>query len=95
MVIKSNFSDTILFTGSIPQRKSMAAPLPNTKASVRTEITEYADGKNCFSSGIKRGKMDKIFESLGKELSTCPDKPSLVKALSAKYRAEVDKICAE
>ena len=72
----------------------MAAPLPNTKAGIRTEITEYADGKNCFSSGIKRGKMDKLFESLGKDLSTCPDKPVLVKALTAKYRAEVDKIVA-
>ena len=73
----------------------MAAPLPNTKAGVRTEITEYADGKNCFSSGIKRGKMDKLFENLGKDLSVCPDKPSHVKAVTSKYRGEVDKIAGE
>jgi hypothetical protein len=73
----------------------MAAPLPNTKAGIRTEITEYADGKNCFSSSTKRAKMDKLFEGLGKDLSTCPDKPSLVKALALKYRGEVDNIAAE
>lgn len=73
----------------------MAAPLPNSKAGIRTEITEYADGKNCFSSGVKRGKMDKLFEELGKDLSVCPDKPSHVKGLTTKYRNEVDKIASE
>ncbi len=70
----------------------MPAPQPNTKAGIRTEITQYADGLNCFSSSVKRGKMDKLFESLGKDLASCPDKPALVKALTTKYRAEVDKI---
>jgi hypothetical protein len=70
----------------------MATPLPGTKAGIRTAITEYADGKNCFSSGIKRDKMDKLFESLGKDLSVCPDAKSHVSALTQKYRLEVDKI---
>lgn len=70
----------------------MAAPLPNTKAGIRTVITEYADGKNCFSSGVKRVKMDALFESLGKDLSVCPDSPKHVMAVTAKYKAEVDKI---
>ena len=73
----------------------MPAPIPNSKAGVRTEITEYADGKNCFSSGVKRGKMDRLFENLGKDLSTCPDKPMHVKAIRTKYQAEVDKIASE
>ncbi len=73
----------------------MSTPLPNSKAGIRTVITEYADGKNCFSSGVKRGKMDKLFETMGKELSACPDVPKLVIALTARYRAEVDKIAAE
>ena len=72
----------------------MAEPLPNTKAGIRSTITEYADGKNCFSSGIKRGKMDALFEKLGKELSVCPDTPKHVIALTARYRQEVDKIAA-
>jgi hypothetical protein len=70
----------------------MATPLPNSKAGLRTVITEYADGKNCFSSGVKRGKMDALFENLGKDLSNCPDAPKHVIALTAKYKAEVDKI---
>ncbi len=72
----------------------MATPLPNSKAGLRTAITEYADGKNCFSSGTKRAKMDSLFESLGKDLSNCPDVPKHVIALTAKYRLEVDKIAA-
>jgi hypothetical protein len=70
----------------------MATPLPNSKAGIRTVITEYADGKNCFSSGSKRVKMDALFESLGKEMSALPDSPKLVIQMTAKYRAEVDKI---
>lgn len=72
----------------------MAAPLPGSKAGIRTVITEYADGKNCFSSGVKRGKMDKLFENLGKDLAVCPDVKSHVNTLTQKYRAEVDKIAA-
>ena len=70
----------------------MATPLPNSKAGIRTAITEYADGKNCFSSGTKRAKMDLLFENLGKELPNFPDVPKHVIALTAKYRLEVDKI---
>ncbi len=70
----------------------MATPLPGTKSGIRTIITEYADSKNCFSSGIKRGKMDKLFESLGKDLAVCPDVKSHVATLTQKYRLEVDKI---
>ena len=70
----------------------MATPLPNSKAGLRTVITEYADEKNCFSSGAKRVKMDALFESLGKDMSVCPDVPKHVIALTAKYRQEVDKI---
>jgi hypothetical protein len=72
----------------------MAAPLPNSKAGLRTNITEYADGKNVFSSSAKRAKMDSLFEKLGKDMSVCPDVPKLVIALTAKYKAEVDKIAA-
>ena len=68
----------------------MPPPLPNTKAGIRTEITEYADGKNVFSSGMKRAKMDTLFENMGKEMSVCPDVPRSVIALTAKYKLEVD-----
>jgi hypothetical protein len=61
---------------------------------IRTVITEYADGKNVFSSGTKRAKMDALFEAMGKEMSTARDVPRLVTALTAKYKAQVDKIAA-
>lgn len=70
----------------------MATPLPNSKAGLRTVITEYADAKNCFSSGTKRAKMDSLFESLGKDMANCPDAPKHVITLTSKYRQEVDKI---
>lgn len=72
----------------------MSEHLPNTKAGVRTLITEYADGKNVFSSGSKRAKMDALFEAMGKEMSATRDVPRLVMALTAKYKSLVDKIAA-
>jgi hypothetical protein len=67
---------------------------PDSKAGIRTIITEYADGKNVFSSGSKRAKMDALFEVMGKEMSTVRDVPRLVAAMVAKYKALVDKIAA-
>jgi hypothetical protein len=61
---------------------------------IRTVVTEYADGKNVFSSGTKRAKMDALFEEMGKEMSSARDVPRLVVALTAKYKAQVDKIAA-
>ena len=72
----------------------MSDPIPDSKAGIRTVITEYADGKNVFSSGTKRAKMDALFEAMGKEMSTMRDVPRLVVAMTAKYKAEVDKIAA-
>ena len=72
----------------------MSESLPDSKAGLRTVITEYADGKNVFSSGSKRAKMDALFEVMGKEMSTVRDVPRLVVAMTAKYKALVDKIAA-
>ena len=69
-------------------------PQPEELKGIRTVITEYADGKNVFSSGTKRAKMDALFEEMGKEMSTARDVPRLVAALTAKYKAQVDKIAA-
>jgi hypothetical protein len=72
----------------------MALHLPNKKAGIRNEITEYADQKNCFSSGTKRARMDALFENLGKDMANCPDTPKMVIALISKYRHEVDQIAS-
>jgi hypothetical protein len=72
----------------------MSESAPDTKAGLRTIITEYADGKNVFSSGSKRAKMDTLFEAMGKEMSTMRDVPRLVAAMTAKYKSLVDKIAA-
>jgi hypothetical protein len=69
-------------------------PVSDELKGIRTVITEYADGKNVFSSGAKRAKMDALFEAMGKELSTVRDVPRLVTAMTAKYKAQVDKIAA-
>ena len=69
-------------------------PQPEESKGIRTVITEYADGKNVFSSGTKRAKMDALFEAMGKEMSSVRDAPRLMMALTAKYKAQVDKIAA-
>ena len=72
----------------------MPESAPDSKSGLRTVITEYADGKNVFSSGSKRAKMDALFEAMGKEMSAMRDVPRLVSAMTAKYKSLVDKIAA-